>query len=88
MIDSSRGNIGLPLRLPADVVQDSIRPSGARRSGEIHRLAEVPPGAVAIRDADGVQEVGDGMSCGCTWYVGLTDFAGKDGKAFLPSRFA
>jgi len=45
-------------------------------------------GRAAIRDADGVQEVGDGISCGGTWYVGLTDFAGKDGKAFLPSCFA
>ena len=40
--------------LPGDVAQDSIRPSGAGRVGEVYGLAEVSVGKIAVGDADGV----------------------------------
>ena len=44
----------LSLHLPRDVAQDSGSASDASRVGEIHGLADVPFGAAAVGDADGV----------------------------------
>ena len=45
---------GLSLHLSGDVAHDSGSSSDAGRSGKIHRLAEVPVGSIAVRDADGI----------------------------------